>query len=56
MSREIAEIVKTAEVRENFAGQMLDPVGNTPAEFGAFIRAEMQLWEPVARSAKIKME
>jgi tripartite-type tricarboxylate transporter receptor subunit TctC len=42
--------------REPLSAQMLDPVGGSPAEFGAFIRAEMQLWEPVAKSAKIKME
>ncbi len=55
VSREIAEIVKAADLRENFASQMLEPVGNSPAEFGAFIRSEMRLWEPVARSADIKM-
>ena len=56
LSREIAEIVRAADVRENFASQMLEPVGNTAAEFGSFIRAEMQQWEPVAKSSKIKME
>ena len=56
VSREIADIVKTAELRENFSAQMLDPVGGSPAEFSEFIRAEMRLWEPVAKSAKIRME
>jgi tripartite-type tricarboxylate transporter receptor subunit TctC len=54
ISREIAEIVKAADVRENFAGQMLEPVGSTPQDFGNFIRAEMRQWEPVAKSANIK--
>ena len=56
ISREIAEIVKAADVRENFASQMLEPVGSTPQDFGNFIRVEMRQWEPVAKSANIKME
>jgi len=56
ISREIAEIVKLPDVRGNFATQLLDPVGNTPGEFGNFIRAEMRQWEPVAKRANIQPE
>ncbi len=56
LSREIAAIVATPEVRARFAAQSLDPVGSTPAEFDKFIRAEMVSWGAVAKSAKIRLE
>jgi tripartite-type tricarboxylate transporter receptor subunit TctC len=31
-------------------------VGNTPEEFGAFIKSEIELWTRVAKAANVKME
>jgi len=31
------------------------PVGNSPQEFDAFMRAEAAKWEPVLKEANIKM-
>lgn len=56
LGAEVAAIVKLPEIRERFAGQALDPVGGTPAEFGAYIREEMARWSGVAKSAKIKLD
>ena len=33
-----------------------EPGGQTPEEFGARVRAEMDLWAKVAKSANIKPE
>jgi len=54
LSAEIAAAVKSADLRERFEAQTLEPVGSTPAEFAAFIRAEMDRWAPAARAAKIR--
>jgi len=55
LNAEIAAIVRLPDVRERFAGQSLEPVGGTSAEFTAFIRDEMGRWADVARSANIKI-
>lgn len=44
------------EVREKFATQGLDAASGTPAEFGAFIRAENEKWGRVAKTANIKLD
>ena len=44
------------EVRERFATQGLDAATSTPAEFGAHIRAEIEKWGKVAKTANIKVE
>jgi tripartite-type tricarboxylate transporter receptor subunit TctC len=31
-------------------------VGNTPEEFGAFIKSEIERWTRVAKAANVKME
>jgi len=54
LSAEIAAAVKSPDLRERFEAQTLEPVGSTPAEFAAFIRAEMDRWAPAARAAKIR--
>jgi len=43
-------------VRERFATAGLEAAPSTPAEFSAFIRAEIQKWGRVAKEANIKAE
>ncbi len=38
------------------AAQGIDPVGGTPEQFGAFIRAEMARWAKVVEAAGMKPE
>jgi tripartite-type tricarboxylate transporter receptor subunit TctC len=42
------------EVREKFVGA--DPVGNTPEEFAAFLRAEIAKWGKLIRESNIRPE
>ena len=54
-----AEIVKTlhrADVRERLAAEMVEPVGSTPAEFAAFMKAEIARWAPVVKASGMKPE
>ena len=44
------------ELREKFAAAGLDTVSSTPAEFAAFIRAEIVKWGRVAKEANIKID
>ena len=52
---EIARIVKLPDVQERIAGEGADPIGNTPAEFQAFIRSEAAKAAKVVKAAKISV-
>jgi tripartite-type tricarboxylate transporter receptor subunit TctC len=56
LSREIAAIVRLPEVREQFAGLGADPVGNTPAEFAEFARAELTKWAGIVKRSGAKVD
>jgi tripartite-type tricarboxylate transporter receptor subunit TctC len=43
-------------VRERLTGDGAEPVGSTPEQFAAFIRAEMAKWNKVIRAAGLKVE
>ena len=54
-----AEAVKAMsnnEMRERMIATGVTPVGNTPAEFAATIKADLAKWAKVARAAGVKVE
>jgi tripartite-type tricarboxylate transporter receptor subunit TctC len=53
---EIARILQLPDVRESFVNQGFEPVGNTPAEFAAYISAEIAKWAKLIRDAGIRAE
>jgi len=53
LQREIATILATPDIREKVLALGFEPAGNTPAEFGAYIRAEIARWKKVIEDAKI---
>jgi tripartite-type tricarboxylate transporter receptor subunit TctC len=53
---EIKAIVALPDIKERFEVLGLDPVTNTPEEFGAQIRREIVKWGKVIHDANIKME
>ena len=53
--REVVEAIGTAAVREKLAAQLMEPIGNTPAEFRARIDGEIARWAPVIKAANIKV-
>ena len=56
LSKEIAAILKAPDVAQTFTERGFEAVGNTPAEFRAFIDAETRRWLKVAQGAGIKPE
>jgi len=48
--------LQVADVRERMAGLGIDPVGNTPEQLGAILRADLDKWTAVAKSAGVKAE
>lgn len=53
---EVAKALTTPEVRERLAADGAEAVGNTPAEFAAVIKEELDKWTAVAKAANIQPE
>ena len=56
LHREIVRILDIPEVRATFLAQSAEPVGNTPDQFAAEIRASVARWAPVVKAAGIKVD
>jgi tripartite-type tricarboxylate transporter receptor subunit TctC len=54
--REIAKAVSQPDVKERLTTLGFDPVANTPDEFGARIKLEIEKWGKVVRDAKLRIE
>jgi tripartite-type tricarboxylate transporter receptor subunit TctC len=54
LNAEVVAILKQPETHERLSKEGADPVGNTPAEFGKFIRSEIAKWGKVIKAAGIK--
>jgi tripartite-type tricarboxylate transporter receptor subunit TctC len=53
---EISRALHAKDVRERLAADGAEPVGSSPEEFAAFIRAEIAKWARVAKAAGIQPE
>jgi tripartite-type tricarboxylate transporter receptor subunit TctC len=56
LSREISTVLRAPDVAQTFNDRGIEPVGNTPAEFRAFIESETKRWLKVAQDAGVKPE
>jgi tripartite-type tricarboxylate transporter receptor subunit TctC len=52
----MVKAMNTPELRERFAGVGSETVADTPAEYGAFVAAELKKWEKVIRATGVKVE
>jgi tripartite-type tricarboxylate transporter receptor subunit TctC len=53
---DVLKVLKLSEVRDRFSEQGLEVVGSTPAEFDRRIRAELERWGKIIRTAHITLE
>ena len=56
LQTEVAHALQAPEVRERLAADGAEPVGSTPAEFAALIKADLEKWAKIARAANIQGE
>jgi tripartite-type tricarboxylate transporter receptor subunit TctC len=56
LQREVAKALKLPDVAAKLKEFGLDPVGNTPEEHAAQLRADLERWAKVAKAAKIKID
>ena len=53
MNAEIVKALRLPEVAERLVADGAVAVGNTPEEFGAYIKAEMAKWAPVIKASGV---
>ena len=53
LHKEIAAALKSPEMQRRLAADGADAIGNSPAEFSAQIKSELEKWAKVAQAAKI---
>ena len=56
LNRETVAIVNQPEVKQHLLAEGAEPVGNTPEEFGEFIKSEIAKWGKVIRAAGLRTE
>jgi tripartite-type tricarboxylate transporter receptor subunit TctC len=56
LNGEIADILRQKDVAEKLLGQGAIPIGDSPEQFAQYIRAEIDKWGAVVRSANIKAD
>jgi tripartite-type tricarboxylate transporter receptor subunit TctC len=56
MADETIKVVAMKDVQDRLREQGYEPVGSSPAEFGAYIKSELAKWTKVIRGAGIKGE
>ena len=55
LHREVVEGITSPAIRAKLATQLMEPIGNSPAQFRARIEADVARWAPVIRAANIKI-
>ncbi|HYH40395.1 MAG TPA: tripartite tricarboxylate transporter substrate-binding protein, partial [Burkholderiales bacterium] len=53
---EIVAALKTQEIRDFMAGEGAEPVGNTPQEFAAHLRSEIDRYTKVVKAGNLKID
>ncbi len=53
---DFVKVLQTPQITGSFSAQGLDAQSSTPAEFSAFVKAELQKWTGVVRTAGLKVQ
>jgi tripartite-type tricarboxylate transporter receptor subunit TctC len=56
LQADIAQIVHSDDMRQKLHGQLMEPVGGTPAEFRATVQSDLARWQPVIRKNNISLD
>ena len=56
VNKEALVALRSKQMKDRLAADGAEPLGSTPAEFGAFIRRELDKWNKVAEAAKIEKQ
>jgi tripartite-type tricarboxylate transporter receptor subunit TctC len=54
LNRQVVDILGTADMKGRLFAIGFDPIGNTPAEFAATIKRDIERWTEVSKRAGIR--
>lgn len=53
---ESVKLLKLPDVKGRLDNAGFEPIGNSPEEFGSYIRSEIEKWGKVVRTAGVRVE
>jgi tripartite-type tricarboxylate transporter receptor subunit TctC len=56
LNQEAVKALRQPDVVRTLSSQGAEPIGNTPEEFGAFVKAEIEKWANLVKVARMKMD
>jgi len=56
LNHEIVKVINLPDIKARQASEGVEVIGNTPEQFGAFIRNDVAKWGDVIRNAGIRVE
>ncbi|MCC7483665.1 MAG: tripartite tricarboxylate transporter substrate binding protein [Burkholderiales bacterium] len=56
LQKETAAVITSPDLRERLASEGAEPVGNSPVEFHAFIKAELDKWSKAVKQAGARID
>ena len=56
LQKETVKVITSPELRERLAAEGAEPVGNTPEQFHAFIRAELDKWAKAVKQSGARID
>jgi tripartite-type tricarboxylate transporter receptor subunit TctC len=56
LNAEITSILRQPDVAEALNAQLMEPVGNTPEQFTAYMKEELGRWGPIIRQNRITLD
>jgi tripartite-type tricarboxylate transporter receptor subunit TctC len=56
LNAEILKVLALSEVRERLSSQGIDPIGNSPEQFAAYVQSEIGKWAKVIKATRVKAE
>ncbi len=54
LNADIVKVIRTPEVEADILAQGIEPIGNSPEEFGRIIRADVERWGKILKGTKTK--
>ena len=56
INKEFVAALKSPEVAEKLRAQYMEPVGNSPQAFAAFMQEELKRWKPIILRSKVSLD